>query len=241
MVKRSAAMPDARSSSQVATCPAGCPGQAKRRHVRSERHAAVPPEPEAAETNRTIRKKCVRYDIPGDAHALTFSCFGRQKFLAKDRSRSWLIDAIDTARRELAFDVWAYVLMPDHVHLLIYPREESYSISNILLAIKRPVARQALLYVRRIAPSFLGRMRDLQPNGRVAHRFWQRGGGYDRNLIDAKTVRKTIDYIHGNPLRRGLVESPEDWYWSSAGHFVDGRLVPLLPDSDSIPPFDGGG
>ncbi|MCH7840541.1 MAG: transposase [Planctomycetes bacterium] len=140
-----------------------------------------------------------------------------------------------------AWRVGWYVLMPDHVHLLIYPREESYSISNILLAIKRPVARQALLYVRRIAPSFLGRMRDLQPNGRVAHRFWQRGGGYDRNLIDAKTVRKTIDYIHGNPLRRGLVESPEDWYWSSAGHFVDGRLVPLLPDSDSIPPFDGGG
>ena len=42
-------------------------------------------------------------------------------------------------------------------------------------------------------------------------------GGYDRNLIDAKTARKTIHYIHLNPIRRDLAENPEDWYWSSGG------------------------
>ncbi|MCH8146602.1 MAG: transposase [Planctomycetes bacterium] len=193
MVKRSAAMYD------EASCSLSLPNP--RRHKQIARY----------------EKSVVRYDIPGDVHALTFSCFGRQEFLAKDRLRSWLTDAIDTARRELAFDVWAYVLMPEHVHLLIYPRKATYSISNILLAIKRPVARHALSYVRRNAPSFLRRMRDAQPNGRVAHRFWQRGGGYDRNLIDAKTIRKTIDYIHLNPIRRDLAENPEDWYWSSGG------------------------
>lgn len=78
-------------------------------------------------------------------------------------------------------------------------------------------------------------MRDEQPSGKVAHRFWQRGGGYDRNLTQTKTVHATIDYIHANPVRRELVATPEDWYWSSARYFVGRTDVPLVPDVDSIP------
>jgi len=181
----------------------------------------------------------MRYDIPGHAHALTFTCFRGQPFLSRDRSRQWLMDAIDAARRALHFDLWGYVLMPEHVHLLIFPQESDYSIAAILTAIKRPVARAALDHVRTHAPAFLRQMCDAQPNGKVAHRFWQRGGGYDRNLFQAEKVRSTLAYIHANPVRRGLVESPEDWFWSSAGYYVDGRAVPLKPDDESIPPCDG--
>jgi REP-associated tyrosine transposase len=44
--------------------------------------------------SRPHRKRCNRYYTPGDAHALTFSCFRRQAFLSKDDSRLWLIEAI---------------------------------------------------------------------------------------------------------------------------------------------------
>jgi len=185
------------------------------------------------------RKSCIRYDIPGHAHALTFTCFRGQPLLSRDRSRQWLVDAISRARTNLAFDLWGYVIMPEHVHLLIYPQADDYAISEILTAIKRPVARAALDHVRTHAPTFLRAMRDEQPNGRIAHRFWQRGGGYDRNLCSAETIRATLDYIHANPVRRGLVESAEDWHWSSAGYYVLGRAEPLKPDADSIPPWDG--
>ncbi len=78
-------------------------------------------------------------------------------------------------------------------------------------------------------------MRDEQPSGKVAHRFRQRGGGYDRNLTRPKTVHATIDYIHANPVRRELVPTPDDWHSSSAGYFAGRMDVPLVPDVDSIP------
>jgi putative transposase len=65
------------------------------------------------------RKQCRRYNEPGHAHALTFTCFHRRPFLSKDRSRRWFTHAVIAAKQELSFHVWAYVVMPDHVHLLL--------------------------------------------------------------------------------------------------------------------------
>jgi putative transposase len=104
------------------------------------------------------RKTCKRHNNPGDAHALTFSCFQRQPFLSKDRSRQWLIEAIDRARDKLHFHVWAYVIMPEHAHLLVWPTEAVYDISDVLNSIKQSVAKRALLFVQKHAPEFLPRM-----------------------------------------------------------------------------------
>jgi len=184
------------------------------------------------------RKTCRRENTPGDVHALTFSCFKNRPFLNRDRSRRWFLDSLARTRGKHGFELWAYVLMPEHVHLLIYPLRDEYSISEILLDVKRPVARRAVRLVRAQAPGFLKMMRDEQPNGGVAYRFWQRGGGYDRNLVNTKTVHATIDYIHANPVRRGLADTPEDWLWSSARFFAGRDDYVLAPDVDSIPPRD---
>ncbi len=122
--------------------------------------------------------------------------------------------------------------------MVIFPRKDDYSISDILTSMKRPVARKVLAYVELHAPSFLPRMREKRPSGKVSHRFWLPGGGYDRNLVNPKIIRTTIDYIHANPVRRCLVDDPCAWYWSSAGFYLDERPVPLIPDRDSIPPID---
>jgi putative transposase len=181
------------------------------------------------------RKTCQRINEPGHAHALTFSCFRRQPFLTKDRSRTWLIEAIKRACRKRQFDLWAYVIMPEHVHLLVCPRERVYSVSMFLKSLKQSVAKKALGYVRKQAPGFLSRMEDLQPNGDVHYRFWQRGGGYDRNLTEPATVWAEVDYIHANPVRRGLCERPEDWPWSSAGEWREVGSGLLRIDRDSFP------
>src|SRR5262245_44028610 len=136
----------------------------------------------------TKYKTCKRENEPGDAHALTFSCFHRQPFLSRERSCRWMIDAIEKARRRHHFHLWAYVLMPEHVHLFIFPVKPPYSISAILTTLKRSVTNRALAYVRQNAPAFLKQMSDRQPDGSIAYRFWQRGGGYDRNLYSPKYV-----------------------------------------------------
>ena len=183
------------------------------------------------------RKRVRSCNDPGHAHELTFSCFHRLPLLTKDRTRQWCIEAIKKARRDLDLAVWAYVLMPEHIHILFWPRQPVYEIRLIRTALKVPVARKALSYLRRRAPHFLDRLKDEQPDGTVHYRFWQRGGGYDRNVIEPATLEMMIEYIHNNPVRRGLVEKATDWIWSSARFWAGERQVPLL--MDPLPSLDG--
>ena len=128
---------------------------------------------------------------------------------------------------------------PEHAHLLIWPTGPNYDVSKILNSIKQSVAKRALLYVRREAPSFLARMEDRQPSGATHYRFWQRGGGYDRNVVEPKTVFQQIEYMHNNPVRRGLCDKAEDWHWSSAADYAALRSGPLRIDIESLPVFLG--
>jgi putative transposase len=65
----------------------------------------------------------------------------------------------------------------------------------------------------------------------VRHRFWQPGGGYDRNVVEIAAVHQIIEYIHANPVRRGLVACAEDWEWSSARWYAEIRPVPIEMDA----------
>ena len=68
---------------------------------------------------------------------------------------------------------------------------------------------------------------------RQVFRFWQPGGGFDRNIFREKTVPAVVSYIHENPVRRGLAETSTQWAWSSAGFWVgshDSQLKMDAPD-----------
>jgi putative transposase len=175
-------------------------------------------------------KKVRSSNDPGHAHELTFSCFRSQPLFTKDRSRLWFVSAMERARQRYDFAIWAYVIMPEHIHIIVCSRLDKYEIRQVRSALKIPVQRKALSFLRKQAPEFLDRLCDRQPNGEVHYRFWQRGGGYDRNVTNSQTLQKMIDYIHRNPVRRGLVDQPTDWIWSSA-RFQEGHLdVPIAMD-----------
>ena len=66
-------------------------------------------------------------------------------------------------------------------------------------------------------------------------RFWQEGGGYDRNLRSVKSVEAAVAYIHENPVRRQLCERSADWRWSSARHYrEDSRETTCLEGPPTI-------
>jgi putative transposase len=181
-------------------------------------------------------KKVRTYNDPGHAHELTFSCFHRLRLFAKDRSRLWFVSAMELARQRYDFAVWAYAIMPEHIHIIVCPRQDKYEIRQVRSALKIPVQRKALSYLREQAPEFLDRLCDRQPNGEIHYRFWQRGGGYDRNVTNTETLLKMVDYIHENPIRRGLVERATDWIWSSARFYEGYSDVPIA--MDSLPVLD---
>jgi putative transposase len=163
-----------------------------------------------------IRKRKRTFNEPRHAHFLTFSCYRRLPLLSKDRSRQWFIDALNNARSKLEFDIWAYVVMPEHAHLLVWPREVEYRMERILGAIKRPVSVNARAFLEDTDDQqWLNRL-TVTEGDKTVFRFWQAGGGHDENLWNERPIESVIDYIHANPVRRGLVERPTDWYWSSA-------------------------
>ena len=177
-------------------------------------------------------KKCRRYDTPGDAHELTFSCYHRQGFLVRQRTCDWLVESVDRARKKYCFSLWAYVFMPEHVHILICPQEEVYSIAKLLQSIKQPVSQKAIAYLKKNNPDGLEKLATGQKYRE--YRFWQDGGGYDVNVVKEKTIINCVRYIHFNPVRRGLVDSPEQWYYSSAAVWC-GHDGPLKIDVDTYP------
>ena len=134
-------------------------------------------------------------DEPGAVHHLTFSCFRRQPLLSGELAPRWFLDAVDRARARTPFELWAFVIMPEHVHLLLRPSDGT-TMAAVLAQVKRPVTRKAQHWVQRHKPEFFDRMADRQPSGKVTYRFWLRGGGYDRNLRSTDDVHEKIAYIH---------------------------------------------
>lgn len=176
------------------------------------------------------RKTRKAYNEPGHAHFLTFSCYKRYPLLLRDTARSWVIESLESVRKNQNLELWAYVIMPEHVHALINPRDDGYEMRSILAAIKKPVANKARNYLHaRREKEWLDKLTVRYPS-REVFRFWQPGGGYDHNIFRDRTVRQVIDYIHENPVRRGLVEDPCEWRWSSAAFWQGATDVPILLD-----------
>jgi putative transposase len=227
-----------RASEPIGQTPGGLDLRVPRVRLRTRAPAA--PALDVGAALPVARKCCHRYNDPGHAHELTFSCYRSLPMLSRDRTRGWLVQELDRARRQTPFDLWAYVIMPEHVHILLYSRKAEYDISRILWRIKRPVGLKAITYLQRNAPDWLSQELTVKrPDGASERRFWQAGGGYDRNIVEVSTAQKVINYIHQNPVRPGLVECPEDWEWSSARWYAGFRPVPLEMDPTLPRAFEG--
>lgn len=164
------------------------------------------------------------------AHFLTYSCHQGLPLLNRDRSRQWVIDAMIDARERQRFDLLAYVIMPEHVHVLLLPNNSDYDMRYILNALKRPVADAAKRYLMSTHQVEWVEKLTIHYPSRSVFRFWRPGGGYDRNVFRHRRLPRLIEYIHGNPVRRGLVETPQQWRWSSAGFWEGEKDVPIRMD-----------
>ncbi|MFQ5686947.1 MAG: transposase [Candidatus Scalindua sp.] len=175
------------------------------------------------------RKTIKHYNIPGHAHFLTFSCYRQLQLLNRDRTRYWLVNAIAEAKTKYRYSLWAYVIMPEHVHLLVYPLEQIYDISLFIKAIKMSVARKAKHYLQENKYGLLDKL-TVKRGSRKVFRFWQSGPGYDRNINTEEELFEKFNYIHNNPVKRELVSVPEEWTWSSASWYNGKRDVVLNID-----------
>jgi putative transposase len=170
-------------------------------------------------------------------HYLTASTYRRARVFDSPRFRSHFVKTLDELRTRLGFKIFGWVLMPEHFHLLIWP-SESADPSRIVQSLKERTAIYILKNLRdhqghTWCRKMLGRLTlpstvQLHGPGRV----WQRRF-YDLNVWSEKKRREKITYMHNNPVKRGLVSSPDQWPWSSC-MFYDLEDCSLLP-MDRLP------
>src|SRR5262245_49286420 len=99
-------------------------------------------------------KKFRRFHNPGDAHSINFTCFRNRLFLQRDRSCEWFRESLCNALEKYHCSLWAFCIMPDHVHVLIYPKKPEFDVATFLSDLKQPVTRRAISWIKRNAPLF---------------------------------------------------------------------------------------
>jgi putative transposase len=166
------------------------------------------------------RKLVKHYHEPGDLHELTFSCYHRLPLLTNDEWRKQLSRCIDDGGERTNIELAAFVYMPEHLHLLVVPSDSQPAIPDYLALIKQPFSKWVKHRLLEAKSSLLDRLTVQERPGKTCFRFWQEGPGYDRNLNTPASIEAAIDYIHQNPVRRGLVKRAIDWKWSSARWYL---------------------
>jgi putative transposase len=155
------------------------------------------------------RRKLPHYRSPGAIYHLRFSIHSPHIRLSKPCMFE-LVEASFLSWHKKSFILYAYVIMPDHCHLLIQPLWKSSDHDYQLLEeIARTLKSSTSLQINRI----LNR----------CGRFWKKEY-FDRIVRNDKDQDTKIDYIHHNPVRWGLVRQPMDYRWSSAATIYSGRM-----------------
>jgi len=158
------------------------------------------------------------YDLH-DVHYLTTNVYRKARIFDSERFKRSFVRTLDELRNELGFKIIGYVLMPEHSHLLVWPGPLADP-SQIMQKLSERTANFILRDLRRnlVIPWCEKMLRRFALPPSVHHhahyRVWNRGG-YDMNIWTEKKIREKLQYMHNNPVKRGLVAQPGDWPWSS--------------------------
>jgi putative transposase len=160
--------------------------------------------------------KLIRHYGRGHLHFITFTCYRRLPLLRSIRARNAFVQILGETRDRYGFSLVGYVVMPEHIHLLI-SEPINGTPSTVIQVLKQRVSRRLRRKKRNAAVQFsLPFVR-----GDVAlRRFWQRRF-YDFNVWSLKKRVEKLHYMHMNPLKRKLVDHPRDWPWSSFSFYSD--------------------
>ena len=147
-----------------------------------------------------------RFHHSHSPHFITFTCYRRLPHLADPAVRDLFVRALQRTRALYGMYVYAFAVMPEHVHLLVSEPERG-TIANAMQSLKISSAKR-------------GKQAGAVANSNAP--FWQKRY-FDRNEWNHKEFIEKPKYIHRNPVRRGLVRRPEDWRWSSYRHYAIGE------------------
>ncbi len=171
-----------------------------------------------------MTRRLHRYYGAGYLHFITTSCYRRKPLLGNEHNRDLFLRVLEDVRRRYHFAVIGYVIMPEHVHMLLgEPERDNPSV--VMQALKQ-VFTQRLLGRMRRSDSRQGLLWD---KALEAGHVWQRRF-YDFVVFTEHKRAEKLEYMHQNPVQRGLVLEPGQWAWSSFRHYKFGERGVVLVD-----------
>ena len=157
-----------------------------------------------------MSKNLIRHYGHGHLHFITFTCYQRLPLLRSARARNVFVQILGEVRDRFEFSLVGYVVMPEHIHLLVGEPARGTP-STVIQVLKQRVSRRLR---RRRKPNTHQMSLNFQHGETALPRFWQRRF-YDFNVWSLKKRVEKLHYMHMNPLKRKLVNHPKDWPWSS--------------------------
>ncbi|MBK9155800.1 MAG: transposase [Chloracidobacterium sp.] len=148
---------------------------------------------------------------PNTFHYVTAVTFRRVPVFRNDAACLIFIQMLNEIRSIHPFKLIGYVIMPDHVHFIINPKDPVISV--ILRKLKGKSARLILDGMRGNNDHVLLDKLSVGIKGRD-YAVWQKDSA-TIDLVSDGFLRQKLDYIHMNPIKAGLCEKPQDWKWSS--------------------------
>jgi putative transposase len=150
-------------------------------------------------------------------HFITTSCYRRRPLFRSSEARDLFLEILEEVRRSYRFVVAGYVVMPEHVHLLIGEPERADP-SVVMQVLKQR-------FTRRLLRAGCSHPSKNAKGGAAA--FWQRRF-YDFPVWTKEKRIEKLKYMHRNPVKRGLAEAPDQWKWSSFRFYAFGESGPVL-------------
>lgn len=159
--------------------------------------------------------RCI-YDQEAHAHFVTFSCFRRRRLLDHDHCKKIVVNVLTSQLERQSGKCLGFVIMPDHVHVMIYFTEVG-QVSRFMKQWKQRSSFQIKQFLKEAQFPYAETFDLRDP-------VWQ-ARYYDFNVYSDKKTREKLVYMHANPVRAGFVTDPCDWVFSSARFYERGESV----------------
>jgi REP element-mobilizing transposase RayT len=172
-----------------------------------------------------------RFHIDGAVYYCTFSIVEWLPVFISEAACKLITDSLNYCHRSKGLHTNAYVIMPTHVHGVFFHESlQSTALEKVITDLRKFTGRQIADFAEASLPPSFGKVLEQQAGEDRARRVWQP----TRHPVQLETEsfwRSKLDYLHANPVRKGLVHRPEDWRFSSASHWLG---KPQTPPNDVI-------
>jgi REP element-mobilizing transposase RayT len=164
-----------------------------------------------------------RFHIEGQVYYITTAVYGRLALFTRPNFVIPLVDSLNYYRYKHGFKLLGYVIMPDHVHLILWPSAGSTP-SAIMRDYKTFTAKRILrqAQVENLQDWVTAFEQGGQQTHRGVHKVWQ-DSYWDENVYTERFLRQKLNYLHHNPVRGGLVEEAQDYPYSSYRNYYLGQ------------------